>query len=59
MTDANTPVSAEWLKDRLKRHFSELTRLALPAVMMRIGVMGLSMVDTALWATMRPNTLHG
>lgn len=48
MTDANTTVSAEWLKDRLKRHFSELTRLALPAVMMRIGVMGLSMVDTAL-----------
>ena len=48
MSDAGQTISPEWLKDRLKRHFSELSRLALPAVMMRIGVMGLSMVDTAL-----------
>ncbi|WP_262692889.1 MATE family efflux transporter [Kordiimonas aestuarii] len=48
MSDTGQTISPEWLKDRLKRHFSELSRLALPAVMMRIGVMGLSMVDTAL-----------
>jgi len=37
-----------WLKSRLKRHFSELTRLAVPAIMMRIGIMALAMVDTAM-----------
>jgi len=40
--------SPQWLKERLTRHFSELARLALPAVMMRIGLMGLAMVDTAM-----------
>jgi len=40
--------SPAWLKERLTRHFSELARLALPAVMMRIGLMGLAMVDTAM-----------
>lgn len=40
--------SPAWLKERLKRHFSELARLALPAVMMRIGLMALAMVDTAM-----------
>jgi len=38
----------QWLRERLKRHFSELARLALPAVMMRVGIMGLAMVDTAM-----------
>jgi len=37
-----------WLQERLKRHFSELVRLSIPAVMMRIGVLGLGMVDTAM-----------
>ena len=37
-----------WLKTRLKRHVRELVRLAVPAVMMRIGLMGLAMVDTAM-----------
>lgn len=37
-----------WLRTRLKRHFSELARLAVPAVMMRIGLMALAMVDTAM-----------
>lgn len=41
-------IDPQWLRDRLKRHFSELTRLALPAVMMRIGIFGLAMVDTAM-----------
>ncbi len=40
--------STAWLKTRLKRHFSELARLALPAVMMRIGLMAIAMVDTAM-----------
>ncbi|TNE64283.1 MAG: MATE family efflux transporter [Alphaproteobacteria bacterium] len=48
MTDTNPHLSRTWLKERLKRHFSELARLALPAVMMRIGILGLGMVDTAL-----------
>lgn len=37
-----------WLQTRLKRHVRELGRLAVPAVMMRIGLMGLAMVDTAM-----------
>lgn len=37
-----------WLKARLSRHVRELVRLAVPAVMMRIGLMGLAMVDTAM-----------
>jgi len=45
----NSPgVDPQWLRERLKRHFSELARLALPAVMMRIGIFGLAMVDTAM-----------
>jgi MATE family, multidrug efflux pump len=40
--------SPQWLRARLKRHFSELARLALPAVMMRIGLMAIAMVDTAM-----------
>ncbi|MFC3050529.1 MATE family efflux transporter [Kordiimonas pumila] len=37
-----------WLKERLQRHFSELFRLATPTVLMRIGILGLGMVDTAM-----------
>jgi len=48
MSLLGTNHSPSWLKERLKRHFSELARLALPAVMMRIGLMGLAMVDTAM-----------
>jgi len=48
MSFLGTNHSPAWLKERLKRHFSELARLALPAVMMRIGLMGLAMVDTAM-----------
>ncbi|WP_262693159.1 MATE family efflux transporter [Kordiimonas aquimaris] len=38
----------QWITARLKRHTRELVRLAAPAVMMRIGLMGLAMVDTAM-----------
>ncbi|WP_417458532.1 MATE family efflux transporter [Kordiimonas sp.] len=48
MTDTADQISLTWLRERLKRHFSELARLALPAVAMRIGIMGLGMVDTAM-----------
>ncbi|PCI64134.1 MAG: hypothetical protein COB37_02950 [Kordiimonadales bacterium] len=40
--------SPQWLKERIKRQFSELARLAVPAMMMRIGILGLGMVDTAM-----------
>ncbi|GHF12151.1 MATE family efflux transporter [Kordiimonas sediminis] len=41
-------LSPRWLAERLTRHFSELVRLAAPAVMMRIGIVTIGMVDTAL-----------
>ena len=36
-----------WLKDRLKLQFQELVQLAVPAVMMRLGILALGIVDTA------------
>ena len=36
------------LKERIGRHVSEIVRLAVPAVMMRLGLMMLSIVDTAM-----------
>jgi len=48
MVTDSTKLNAAWLTERLKRHFSELARLAAPAVMMRIGILGLGMVDTAM-----------
>lgn len=48
MTNTADQISFTWLRERLKRHFSELARLAAPAVAMRIGIMGLGMVDTAM-----------
>lgn len=48
MDTASGIVDPNWLKARLKRHVRELVRLAVPAVMMRIGLMGLAMVDTAM-----------
>ena len=47
-THHSPPHSYPWLRNRLKRHLSELSRLALPAIMMRIGLMALAMVDTAM-----------
>lgn len=37
-----------WVLERFKRHFGELFRLSTPAVLMRIGILGLAMVDTAI-----------
>lgn len=48
MSDSETTINPVWLRERLKRHFSELARLAVPAVAMRIGIFGLAMVDTAM-----------
>ncbi|MBL4836870.1 MAG: MATE family efflux transporter [Kordiimonadaceae bacterium] len=48
MQDAGTKLTAKWMRKRLKRHFSELARLAFPAVMMRIGILGLGVADTAM-----------
>ncbi len=48
MDTAPSIFDASWAKTRLKRHVRELVRLAVPAVMMRIGLMGLAMVDTAM-----------
>ena len=42
------PLGQHWLKTRLKRHVRELVRLAVPAVMMRVGLMAVAMVDTAM-----------
>ncbi len=38
----------QWLKERIRRHVSEIVRLAAPAVMMRLGMMTLGIVDTAM-----------
>lgn len=48
MTTAPTLTDQHWLKTRLKRHVRELVRLAVPAVMMRVGLMTVAMVDTAM-----------
>ncbi len=48
MTSAPIIIDRHWLKARLKRHVRELVRLAVPAVMMRIGLMAVAMVDTAM-----------
>lgn len=48
MQDVNAISRTNWLISRLKRHLRELARLAVPAVMMRVGIMGLGMVDTAM-----------
>ena len=37
-----------WLRERINRHVSEIVRLSIPAVMMRLGLMTLSIVDTAM-----------
>lgn len=37
-----------WLKERINRHLSEIVRLAIPASMMRLGLMMLGIVDTAM-----------
>lgn len=48
MQQAFTMFDRQWLKARLSRHVRELARLAAPAVMMRVGLMSLAMVDTAM-----------
>jgi len=48
MTSAPITTDQHWLKARLKRHVRELARLAVPAVMMRVGLMAVAMVDTAM-----------
>lgn len=48
MATVPTVYDRQWFVTRLRRHMRELTRLAVPAVMMRIGLMGLAMVDTAM-----------
>ncbi|UTW55251.1 MATE family efflux transporter [Kordiimonas sp. SCSIO 12610] len=48
MLKDSTPLAPSWFKERLKRHLSELGRLALPVVLTRVGVLGLGMVDTAM-----------
>lgn len=42
------PYSLAWFRVRLARHMSELVRLAVPAAMMRLGLMGLGIVDVAM-----------
>ena len=39
---------SQWLKERINRHVSEIVRLSAPAVMMRLGIMTLGIVDTAM-----------
>lgn len=46
MSENKKPIDPAWLRERLSRHLRELARLAVPAVMMRIGIFGLAMVDT-------------
>lgn len=47
-SEAGEVGSPGWLRARLRRHLSELVRLAVPAVLTRLGVMGLGLVDTAM-----------
>ena len=48
MWKAEPKPTLQWLIQRLARHFGELIRLCGPAVAMRIGIMTIAMVDTAL-----------
>lgn len=45
---SNRAHGPDWWRARLQRHMSELIRLAAPAVLMRLGLMGLTMVDVAM-----------
>lgn len=49
--------TATWLKARLKRHLSEMTRLALPVMATRLGIMGLGLIDTAVVGNYATNHL--
>lgn len=44
----NTDVGPGWLRERISRHLGELFRLAMPAIMTRIGMYFLNMVDVAM-----------
>lgn len=37
-----------WFKERIYRHASEIVRLSIPTVMMRLGIMMLGIADTAM-----------
>lgn len=44
----NTDIRPGWLRERTSRHLGELIRLAMPAIMTRIGMYFLNMVDVAM-----------
>ena len=48
MWNPDEPRNRAWIEERLKRHFGELLRLSAPAVLMRVGILALAMVDTAI-----------
>ncbi|WND03957.1 MATE family efflux transporter [Temperatibacter marinus] len=46
--DRETPHPAGWMFGRFKRQFSELVRLAVPTMGMRVGMLTLNLVDMAM-----------
>lgn len=48
MNDTSVSASPTWIRDRIKRQFSELTRLSLPIVLQRLGIMTMGLVDTMM-----------
>ena len=50
MTDIQStdPHNSPWIRERLKRQFSELVRLSFPIVLQRLGIMGMGIVDTIM-----------
>lgn len=48
MNSYDTPSSQDWLKERLKRHLSEVLRLSWPVIVARTGIMSMALVDTVM-----------
>ena len=48
MTDTQVSDSPTWVRDRIRRQFSELARLSFPMVFQRLGIMTMGLVDTLM-----------
>ena len=48
MSDQATSIDRRWLAARLRRHTSELLRLAWPTILSRLGIIAMAIVDTVM-----------
>ncbi|MCF8473308.1 MAG: MATE family efflux transporter [Emcibacter sp.] len=48
MNDREEIDNSKWIRDRIKRQFSELVRLSFPIIFQRLGIMTMGVVDTMM-----------